>query len=138
MSLTSSAVDVWDGDGSEPVVYHGRTLTSKIPVSDVLNAIAKYAFVASPYPVILSVEVHCERPQQEVLAQLFKSCLGSALVVDRLEGDSDGPIEQLPSPEDLKYRILLKVGPRMTQPIQSLTRLRTGEEPFCRCQKGSH
>ena len=31
----------------------------------VLLAIAETAFVASPYPVVLSLEMHCSLPQQE-------------------------------------------------------------------------
>ncbi|XP_054714785.1 inactive phospholipase C-like protein 2 [Uloborus diversus] len=41
-------VDCWDGiDG--PIVYHGNTLTSKIPLQDVLETIQEFAFVTSPY-----------------------------------------------------------------------------------------
>lgn len=36
-------VDVWDGQ-DEPVVYHGNTLTSKVPFRDVVDAIASYSF----------------------------------------------------------------------------------------------
>ena len=52
-------MDIWDGPDGEPIVYHGHTLTSKISFRDVCRAIAEYAFVASPYPVILSFENHC-------------------------------------------------------------------------------
>jgi len=41
-------VDIWDGANDEPVIYHGYTLTSKILVKDVLQAIREYAFVKSP------------------------------------------------------------------------------------------
>jgi phosphatidylinositol phospholipase C delta len=46
-------LDCWDGDGGEPVIYHGFTLTSKIFFRDVIDAIAAYAFTNSPYPVVL-------------------------------------------------------------------------------------
>lgn len=36
-------LDCWDGD-REPVIYHGHTLTSKVPFRDVVEAIAEYAF----------------------------------------------------------------------------------------------
>ncbi|GIY36956.1 hypothetical protein CEXT_99782 [Caerostris extrusa] len=50
-------VDCWDGiDG--PVVYHGNTLTSKIPLEDVLETILEFAFVTSPYPLIIHLENH--------------------------------------------------------------------------------
>jgi len=41
-------VDLWDGANEEPVIYHGYTLTSKILVKDVLEAIRDYAFIKSP------------------------------------------------------------------------------------------
>lgn len=107
-------MDVWDGP-DEPVVYHGRTLTSRLPVRDALTAIAKYAFVASPYPVILSMEVHCDHAQQDKLAEILKATLGKALVSEPLFGESINEhlagvpnVDKLPSPEHLKYRILVK------------------------------
>ena len=42
-------VDIWDGANDEPVIYHGYTLTSKILVKDVLQAVHDYAFIKSPY-----------------------------------------------------------------------------------------
>jgi phosphatidylinositol phospholipase C delta len=99
-------VDCWDGDAGEPVIYHGRTLTRKLQLSEALKAISKHAFVASPYPLILSLEVHCQPSQQERLAELLKTCLGEALVDRPLDNHSS---ESLPSPKDLMYRILVKV-----------------------------
>lgn len=115
----SVELDCWDGDSGEPVIYHGRTLTRKLLLSEALKAISKHAFVASPYPLILSLEVHCQPSQQERLAELLKTCLGEALVDRRLDNDTPGT---LPSPKDLMYRILVKAkkpvtagqGPRTT------------------------
>lgn len=102
------AVDVWDGDDGEPVVTHGMTLTSKIHVREILEAVSRYAFLASPYPVILSVEIHCSLEQQDKLVDIFKSVLGDRLVQQRLDS-LDGDIEKLPSPLELKGKFLLKV-----------------------------
>lgn len=40
-------MDTWDGPDGEPIIFHGYTLTSRIFVRDVLEAIKQYAFVAS-------------------------------------------------------------------------------------------
>lgn len=103
--LKPSTVDIYDGDW-EPVIYHGRTLTSKVPVREVCEAIMKYGFVTSPYPIIISAEVHCGLTQQDMLANIMKSVFGEALVSAPVEGRPK--IEVLPSPEDLKGRVLLK------------------------------
>jgi phosphatidylinositol phospholipase C delta/inactive phospholipase C-like protein 2 len=97
-------LDCWDGAGEEPVIYHGRTATSKILVRDVCQAIAKYAFVASEYPVILSLEMHCSPPQQAKIASYLRSSFGDALITERLLTSEC----ELPSPEQLKRRILIK------------------------------
>lgn len=64
-------LDVWDGDDGFPVVYHGRTLTSKVNFKTVVEVINESAFVSSPYPVILSIENRCSVQQQVKMAQIF-------------------------------------------------------------------
>eukprot|EP00121_Abeoforma_whisleri_P007043 Awhi_evm1s6418 len=66
-------LDCWDGEmETGPVIYHGFTLTSKILLYDVLEVIRDYAFVTSPYPLVLSMENHCSLPQQELMAECMK------------------------------------------------------------------
>jgi phosphatidylinositol phospholipase C delta len=89
------------------VVYHGNTLTSKVSVRDICQAIAKYAFVASPYPIIISAEVHCGLAQQDKIVDIMIEVFGDSLIQAPIDGRPK--IEALPSPEDLKYQILLKV-----------------------------
>ncbi|NXJ59671.1 PLCZ1 phosphodiesterase, partial [Rostratula benghalensis] len=98
-------IDCWDGSDNEPVVYHGHTLTSKILFSSVIQVIDKYAFVASDYPVVLSLENHCSSQQQEVMAEKLETILGDKLLTSTI-GDTE--ITQLPSPEALKFKILVK------------------------------
>ncbi|KAF9113851.1 Phospholipase C [Mortierella sp. AM989] len=97
-------LDCWDGPDGEPVIYHGRTLTSKILFRDVIEAISTYAFVNSPYPLILSLELHCDLDQQKSMAETMKTKLGSWLVQNPLKTDGFC----LPSPNELKYKILVK------------------------------
>ncbi|KZV60623.1 PLC-like phosphodiesterase [Peniophora sp. CONT] len=105
-SCRSVELDIYDGE-TEPVVYHGKTLTRRVPLRDICNAIAQYAFVVSPYPVILSAEVHCSVPQQEALVRVMHECFKDALISVPPDG-SRPEITVLPSPEDLKGKVLLK------------------------------
>uniref|UniRef100_A0A3Q1B1E9 Phosphoinositide phospholipase C n=1 Tax=Amphiprion ocellaris TaxID=80972 RepID=A0A3Q1B1E9_AMPOC len=104
----SVELDCWDGDDGMPVIYHGHTLTTKIPFKDVVEAINRAAFVNSDMPVVLSIENHCSLPQQRKMAEIFKTVFGERLVTRFLfESDfSDDP--HLPSPLQLRGRILLK------------------------------
>ncbi|KAF6199527.1 hypothetical protein GE061_007553 [Apolygus lucorum] len=101
-------LDCWDGDDGSPHIYHGHTFTTKIAFKSVVEAINRSAFVTSPYPVILSIENHCSVQQQARMAQIFQSVFGDKLVSKFLfETDfTDDPC--LPSPGQLKYRILIK------------------------------
>ncbi|XP_058894574.1 1-phosphatidylinositol 4,5-bisphosphate phosphodiesterase gamma-1 isoform X1 [Kogia breviceps] len=97
-------LDCWDGPDGMPVIYHGHTLTTKIKFSDVLHTIKEHAFVASEYPVILSIEDHCSIAQQRNMAQYFKKVLGDTLLTKPVDIAADG----LPSPSQLKRKILIK------------------------------
>ncbi|MBZ3883909.1 1-phosphatidylinositol 4,5-bisphosphate phosphodiesterase zeta-1 [Sciurus carolinensis] len=97
-------IDCWDGSQNEPVVYHGYTLTSKLLFKTVVQAIHKYAFMTSQYPVVLSLENHCSPPQQEVMADILQTTFGDSLLSDML----DDFVDKLPSPEALKFKVLVK------------------------------
>lgn len=58
------------------------------------------------YPVILSIEDHCSIAQQRNMAQYFKKVLGDTLLTKPVDIAADG----LPSPNQLKRKILIKVG----------------------------
>jgi phosphatidylinositol phospholipase C delta len=98
-------IDCWNGPDGRPIVTHGHTRTSSVLFIDCINAIARYAFDSSEYPVILSLEVHCDAEQQAKMVEIMKDGLGEKLVLQPL---SEQP-SQLPSPESLKNRILVKV-----------------------------
>mmetsp|Transcript_32670 Transcript_32670/g.56778 ORF Transcript_32670/g.56778 Transcript_32670/m.56778 type:complete len:623 (+) Transcript_32670:702-2570(+) len=94
-------LDCWDGPGNDPIITHGRTLCTNISFRDVIRAIADNAFKFSPYPVILSLEMHCSVPQQEVMADIFNEIFADSIYVPR-DGGS------IPSPNELRYKFLLK------------------------------
>ncbi|XP_039763945.1 1-phosphatidylinositol 4,5-bisphosphate phosphodiesterase gamma-1 isoform X2 [Pararge aegeria] len=97
-------LDCWDGPDGTPFIYHGHTLTTKIKFMDVLRTIKEFAFLKSEYPVILSIEDNCSLPQQRRMATGFQEVFGDALVVQQIDKNETA----LPSPEALKFRIILK------------------------------
>lgn len=115
-------MDIYDGD-QEPMVFHGKSFTSKVSLREVCEAILKYGFVASPYPIIISAEIHCSISQQDLIAAIMMEVFGDKLVRMAMDGESEKEgseglvmtskkieVEKLPSPEQLKGKILLKVG----------------------------
>ncbi|XP_043307355.1 1-phosphatidylinositol 4,5-bisphosphate phosphodiesterase beta-3 isoform X2 [Cervus canadensis] len=104
-------LDVWKGrpPEEEPFITHGFTMTTEVPLRDVLEAIAETAFKTSPYPVILSFENHVDSAKQQAkMAEYCRSIFGDALLIDPLDKYPLAPGVPLPSPEDLMGRILVK------------------------------
>lgn len=108
-------IDIWnneDDNESEPIVNHGRTFSNGISLSNVLKTIKKYSFLASQYPLILSLEIHCSREAQSKVVSLLQNTFGSSLVLMPIDANRN-----LPSPEALKNKILLKI--KKTSPFSS-------------------
>ncbi|KAH9904650.1 hypothetical protein F4778DRAFT_37044 [Xylariomycetidae sp. FL2044] len=102
----SVEIDCWDGSDGQPTVKHGYAMTNSISFREVIQTINKHAFIASPFPLWVSLEVHCNAAQQEIMAQIMKEIFGKSLVTEPLkESSSDG----LPTPSELKNKILIKV-----------------------------
>ncbi|XP_036441229.1 1-phosphatidylinositol 4,5-bisphosphate phosphodiesterase gamma-2 [Colossoma macropomum] len=97
-------LDCWGGPSDEPIIYHGWTRTTKIKFKDVVKAINDHAFVASEYPLVLSIEEHCDVKQQKLMAQVFRDVFQDKLLTDPVELEA----EQLPSPNQLKGKIIIK------------------------------
>ncbi|KAL9651702.1 hypothetical protein ABK040_009317 [Willaertia magna] len=95
-------LDCWDGDNGQVIIFHGRTLTTKILFEDVIKAINEYGFKTSPYPVILSLDVHCSISGQEKMAEIMKEIFGDKLLYP------NETMKEWPSPNDLKYKVILK------------------------------
>ncbi|CAI0540676.1 unnamed protein product, partial [Linum tenue] len=100
-------LDIWpNSDKDEIHVLHGRTLTTPVEVLTCLRSIKEYAFVASPYPVIITLEDHLTTQLQAKVAQMIKDTFGEMLYCPDAEC-----LEEFPSPEDLKYRIIISTKP---------------------------
>lgn len=88
----------------------GRTVAS-IPFAVADNAqvcevVRQYAFHRTTLPLIVSLEVHCSPPQQEIVCELMQDYWGEFLVKVP-DGLSDST--PLPSLESLRKKILVKV-----------------------------
>ncbi|XP_056423821.1 1-phosphatidylinositol 4,5-bisphosphate phosphodiesterase beta-4 isoform X3 [Hyla sarda] len=103
-------LDCWDGKGEdqEPIITHGKAMCTDILFKDVIQAIKETAFVTSEYPVILSFENHCSKYQQYKMSKYCEEIFGDLLLKQPLETHPLDPGRPLPSPNDLKRKILIK------------------------------
>ena len=106
-----------------------KGFTSQVSLCEVCKAILKYGFVASPYPIIISTKIHCLLGQQDLIAAIMMQVFGEKLVKMLMMMDGEGSeketaalveglvmmtnkkmeVDELPSPKQLRERILLKV-----------------------------
>ncbi|XP_049990300.1 1-phosphatidylinositol 4,5-bisphosphate phosphodiesterase beta-2 isoform X1 [Alexandromys fortis] len=104
-------LDCWKGKppDEEPIITHGFTMTTDILFKEAIEAIAESAFKTSPYPVILSFENHVDSPRQQAkMAEYCRTMFGDTLLTEPLEKFPLKPGIPLPSPEDLRGKILIK------------------------------
>uniref|UniRef100_H2ZXW7 Phosphoinositide phospholipase C n=1 Tax=Latimeria chalumnae TaxID=7897 RepID=H2ZXW7_LATCH len=104
-------LDCWKGrpPEEEPIITHGFTMTTEILFKDVIEAIAESAFKTSQYPVILSFENHVDSPKQQAkMADYCRTIFGAALLTEPLEKYPLKPGVPVPSPQELKGKILIK------------------------------
>ena len=107
--FTFFSVDVWDEDGETPVVCHGNpaiTLTKKISLKKVLQVINDNAFETTrDYPLILSIENHLCKENQERMANWMEEIFGDKLYV---HDPTENNMKQYPSPDELRGKIFVK------------------------------
>ncbi|KAK2641007.1 hypothetical protein Ddye_022770 [Dipteronia dyeriana] len=100
-------LDLWPNSSKNDVlVLHGRTLTAPVKLIKCLKAIKEFAFSASPYPVIVTLEDHLTTDLQAKVAQMITQIFGEMLYYSESEC-----LKELPSPEELKYRIIISTKP---------------------------
>lgn len=93
-------------DRNEPRVLHGYTATKEVSFRKVCEVIRDYAFRASELPLIVSLEVHCSQPQQEIMVEIMTDYWKQYLVPEPANFSDDMP---LPTLESLRKCILVKV-----------------------------
>ncbi|CAF3574069.1 unnamed protein product, partial [Rotaria sp. Silwood1] len=98
MGCRAVELDCYDGDDGKPIVKHAFTLVNPCSFESIIRRMKPNLFKASPYPVILNIENHCSPEQQIQMARILKAYLGV-----------------LPSPEDLKYRVLVRSAVKSTK-----------------------
>ncbi|XP_020578229.1 phosphoinositide phospholipase C 6-like isoform X1 [Phalaenopsis equestris] len=100
-------LDMWPNSTKDNVdILHGRTLTSPVDLLKCLKSIKEYAFVASPYPVVITLEDHLTPHLQAKVAEMVIETFGEMLYYPNSETH-----EVFPSPESLKRRIILSTKP---------------------------
>lgn len=115
-------IDCHDGNNGRPIVKHGFTIVRPCLFESIIRFIEPNLFKTSPYPVILDIENHCSLDQQYEMARILVDILGgyfqyrilfieNTLYLDQLitEPLFSENSAVLPSPEDLKYKVLIRV-----------------------------
>lgn len=102
-------LDCWNGrSDDEPIITHGYTVVTDVPLKEVLEAISESAFKTSLYPVILSFENHCSSKQQAKMAQYCRKIFGEMLLTEPLSSHPLDAGVPLPSPNHLLRKIIIK------------------------------
>ncbi|KAL8504805.1 hypothetical protein ACS0TY_016119 [Phlomoides rotata] len=96
-------LDMWPNSTKDDVdIMHGGTLTSPVTLVKCLAAIKEHAFVASEYPVIITLEDHLTPELQAKVAEKISRTFGDILVCS-----TSDTMEEFPSPESLKKRVVV-------------------------------
>ncbi|EUR71871.1 hypothetical protein PFBG_02897 [Plasmodium falciparum 7G8] len=88
------------------VVYHGfygYKLTSSILFCDTLIACKMFGFTTSPYPIILSLEIHCKNKHKNLIAKILISILGNQLYIPKTTDEINNI-----TPNNCKNKFLVK------------------------------
>ncbi|RCV14668.1 hypothetical protein SETIT_2G443500v2 [Setaria italica] len=100
-------LDMWPNSAKDDInILHGRTLTTPVSLIKCLRSIKEYAFVASPYPVIITLEDHLPADLQAKVAEMVLEVFGNTLFYPGTDH-----FKEFPSPEELKGRVLLSTKP---------------------------
>ncbi|XP_022731537.1 phosphoinositide phospholipase C 4-like [Durio zibethinus] len=121
-------LDIWPNNAKNDVhVLHGRTLTTPVELIRCLKSIKEHAFSASPYPVIITLEDHLTPDLQAKAAQMVTQTFGKMLFCP----ETDQCLKEFPSPEDLKYRIIIS-----TKPPKEYLEAQNNKDKMNNSQKG--
>ncbi|KAG7467548.1 hypothetical protein MATL_G00154920 [Megalops atlanticus] len=98
---------VSDGPEGEPLLGAGlHPQATPITLHSALKAVSKHAFLTSPFPLLVCLHQRCSLGQQHAIARHLHDVLGAYLYAPQTPSVGQGPA-QLPSPEELKGRVIL-------------------------------
>jgi hypothetical protein len=124
-------------EAPEPRVLHGYTLTKEVSFRAVCHTIAESAFEATDLPLIVSLEVHASVDQQRIMIDIINEAWKGMLVDTSKLCDDEQMAGRVPSPDELRRKILVKVKwapiPASGQdsannPFETLQTISSGEE----------
>ncbi|GAB2285730.1 hypothetical protein Dimus_020167 [Dionaea muscipula] len=119
-------LDLWPNSSKDGVdVFHGGTLTSSVELIKCLQAIKENAFLASEYPVIITFEDHLDAKLQAKVAQMVLETFGVMLYLPESEF-----LQEFPSPESLKRRIMISTKPPKESPKTMKTKENVQKDEF--------
>nr|ABM90640.1 phospholipase C [Torenia fournieri] len=96
-------LDMWPNSTKDDIdIMHGGTLTSPVKLIKCLKAIKEHAFIASEYPVILTLEDHLTPDLQAKVAEMVTETFEDVLVCSTTEDEL-----KFPSPESFKGKIII-------------------------------
>lgn len=74
-------IDIWNGKSGEPIVTHGRTLTKNYSLYKIVNFLSKEAFMKTSFPLIISLEMHCNNYQRNKVSEILKEKFKDKLLI---------------------------------------------------------
>lgn len=100
-------LDIWPSATKDTInVLHGRTLTTPVELIKCLRSIKEHAFIASEYPVVITLEDHLTPDLQAKVAEMITQTFGDMLFSPGFEC-----LREFPSPESLKKRVIISTKP---------------------------
>ena len=103
MGVRLIKLDVYDGHFIEEKVVP-LVCTQRVRLDQMLHTIKEHAFKASEYPLIISLDIHCNAENQKAMAELCRNIFEESLVIFKVSMLET----EMPSPEALKNKIVLK------------------------------
>ncbi|CAD6258859.1 unnamed protein product [Miscanthus lutarioriparius] len=100
-------LDMWPNSSKTNVdILHGGTLTAPVEMIRCLKSIKEYAFCASTYPLVITLEDHLTPDLQAKVAKMLTETFGDLLFIP-----SSDPMKEFPSPAALMRRIIISTKP---------------------------